>query len=166
MFLWQSVSSSHCCCCYQSLSHSPPQQNFRQLFFSFQKMWGYPTWLIWWFINFNLVMSPWQRATFTFISLFTSNSNFCTDSRVRGQVTDHGLIMSRLTGWIVLKKKKKKQFCTFGSIAILILFSERLIFSGRPTEDLQSFCVGPGFDSMSPSISSCFNLRKLRLYPL
>ena len=47
----QSVSSSYCR--YQSLSHSPPQQNFRQLFFSFRKVWGYPTSLIWWFINFK-----------------------------------------------------------------------------------------------------------------
>ena len=48
---WQSISSSYCR--YQSLSHSPPQQNFRQLLFSFQKVWGYPTLLIWWFINFK-----------------------------------------------------------------------------------------------------------------
>ena len=37
------------------------------------------------------------------------------------------------------------------------------IFFGRPRGDLQLFCVGPGFDSRSPSISSCANLRKLRL---
>ena len=54
--------------------------------------------------TFNLVMSPWQREKFEFISLFTSNCNFCNDSRVLGQVTDHGLIMSKLTCWIVLKK--------------------------------------------------------------
>ena len=71
--------------------------------------------------TFNLVMSPWQRETFTFTSLFTSNFNFCNDSRVLGQVADHGLIMSRLTGWIVLKK----QFCTFRSLAKLTLFSLR-----------------------------------------
>ena len=41
---WQSVSSSYCR--YQSLSHSPPQQNFWQLFFSFPKVCGYPTSLI------------------------------------------------------------------------------------------------------------------------
>ena len=32
---------------------SPPQQNFRQLFFTFRKVWGYPTALISWFINFK-----------------------------------------------------------------------------------------------------------------
>ena len=37
------------------------------------------------------------------------------------------------------------------------------IFFGRQCGDLQSFCVGPGFDSMLPSINSCANLRKLRL---
>ena len=31
------------------------------------------------------------------------------------------------------------------------------IFFGRPPGDLQSFCVGPGFDAMSPSISRCEN---------
>ena len=40
-------------CRHQSLSHSPPQQNFRQVFFSFGNVWGYPTSLISWFINFN-----------------------------------------------------------------------------------------------------------------
>ena len=50
---WQSVSSSWYCR-YQSLLHSSPQQNFRQLFFSFWKVWGYPTSLISWFINFNM----------------------------------------------------------------------------------------------------------------
>ena len=49
---WQSVSS--CYCSYHSLSHSPTQQNFRQLFFSFLKVWGYPTSLLSWFINFKL----------------------------------------------------------------------------------------------------------------
>ena len=43
--------SPHCRC--HPLSHSPPQQNFRQLFFSPRKVWGYPTSLISWFINFN-----------------------------------------------------------------------------------------------------------------
>ena len=38
-------------CPYQSLSHSPPQQNFQQLVLSFRKVWDYPTSLIWWFIN-------------------------------------------------------------------------------------------------------------------
>ena len=47
------VSASRSYCRYQSLSHSPPQQNFRQLFFSFRKVWGYPTSLIWGFINFK-----------------------------------------------------------------------------------------------------------------
>ena len=47
------VSASRSYCRYQSLSHSPPQQNFRQLFFSFRKVWGYPTSIISWFINFN-----------------------------------------------------------------------------------------------------------------
>ena len=49
--VWQSVSRSYCR--YHSLWHSPPQQNFRQLFFSFRKVWGYPTALISWFINFK-----------------------------------------------------------------------------------------------------------------
>ena len=117
-------------------------------------------------------MSPWQRETFEFISLLTSNSKFYNDFKVLRQVTDHGLIMSKVTGWIVLKK----QFCTFGSIPTLTPFSLRsrffavplntLIYFGCLTRDLQSLCVGPEFDSMSPSIGSCFNLRKLRLYPL
>ena len=47
------VSASRSYCRYQSLPHSPPQQNIRQLFFSFRKVWGYPTSLIWWFINFK-----------------------------------------------------------------------------------------------------------------
>ena len=47
------VISSSWYCHYQSLSHSPPQQNFRQLFFSFQEVQGYPTSLISWFINFK-----------------------------------------------------------------------------------------------------------------
>ena len=37
--VWQSVISSSYCC-YHSLLHSPPQQNFRQLFFSFRKVRG------------------------------------------------------------------------------------------------------------------------------
>ena len=49
--VWQSVSSS--CRRYHSLSHSPRQQNFRQLCFSFWKVWEYPTSLISWFINFK-----------------------------------------------------------------------------------------------------------------
>ena len=95
--------------------------------------------------------------------------NFCNDSKVLGQVTDHGLIVFKLTGWTVLKKL----FCTTGSLATLILiFSPRLHFSGVPLNtliclpgDLKPFCVGPGLGSLSPSISSCFNLRKLRLSP-
>ena len=47
--VWQSVSSS--CSRYHSLSHSPPQQNFRQLFFSFWKVRGYLTSLLSWFID-------------------------------------------------------------------------------------------------------------------
>ena len=47
----QYLDSSYCR--YQSLSHSLPQQNFWQLFFSFWKVWGYPTLLISWFINFK-----------------------------------------------------------------------------------------------------------------
>ena len=48
---WHSVPNWYCR--YQSFSPSPPQQNFRQLFFSFWKVWGYPTSLISRFINFN-----------------------------------------------------------------------------------------------------------------
>ena len=40
------VSASRSYCRYQSVWHSPPQQNFR-------KVWGYPTSLIWGFINFK-----------------------------------------------------------------------------------------------------------------
>ena len=51
-FPMQSVSSSWYCR-YQSLSHSPPQQNFWRLLFSFRKVQGYPTSLILWLIKFN-----------------------------------------------------------------------------------------------------------------
>ena len=50
---FSSTIISSFCCRYHLLSYSPPQQNFRQLFFSFRKVWGYPTLLISWFINFN-----------------------------------------------------------------------------------------------------------------
>ena len=40
-------------CRYQWLSHSLPQQNFLQLFFSFRKVLDYPTPLISWLINFK-----------------------------------------------------------------------------------------------------------------
>ena len=74
-----------------------------------------------------------------------------------GQVTDHGLILFRLRGCIVFKKT----FCTFGDLATLTLLLllrsnvfcvplNTFIFFGYPRGDLQSFCVGPGFDSMSP----------------
>ena len=119
------------------------------------------------------MMSPWQKEKLLHLYHYLPQIPiFAMTLRVLGQVTDHGLIMSRLTGWIVLKK----QFSTFGSLATLTLYSvtshfsavplNTLIFFGHPTEDLQLFCVGPGFDSISPSISSCFNLRKLRLHPL
>ena len=47
--VWQSISSFYCR--YHSLSLSPPEQNFWQLFFSFRKV--YPTSFISSFINFN-----------------------------------------------------------------------------------------------------------------
>ena len=83
-----------------------------------------------------------------------------------GQVTDHGLILFRLRGCIVFKKT----ICTFGGLptpTLLLLLRSNVfgvplntfIFFGRPCGDLQSFFVGPGFDSTSPSISSCANLR-------
>ena len=64
--VWQSVSSS--CCRYHSLSHSPPQQNFWQLFFSFWKVWGYLTALISWFINFKISVSSssWMKWIWRF----------------------------------------------------------------------------------------------------
>ena len=113
-----------------------------------------------------------QSWPLEFIYLCTSNFKFCRDSKVFGQVTDHGLILFRLRGCIAFKKT----FCTFGELATLtLLLSQRsnffdvplntFIFFGHPRGDLQSFCVGPGFDSTLPSVSSCTNLRKLRLSP-
>ena len=46
-----------------------------------------------------------------------------------------------------------------------VVLLNTLIFFGRPRGDLQSFSVGPGFDFMSTSLSSCADLRKLRLSP-
>ena len=53
--VWQSASSS--CSRYHSLSHSPPQQNFRQPFFSFRKVRGYLTSLLSWFTDFKGLQS-------------------------------------------------------------------------------------------------------------
>ena len=86
----------------------------------------------------NLIMSPSKGETFEHKSLFTSNSNFYNDSRVLGQVTDHGLIMSTLTGGIVLKK----HFCTFGTLVTLALFSLRSRFFTVP---LKTFFWAPNW---------------------
>ena len=60
----------------------------------------------------------------------------------------------RLRGCIVLKKT----FCTFEKLVTFIFF-------GCLGDDLQSFCLDPGFDSVSTSISSSANSMKLRLSP-
>ena len=40
-----------------------------------------------------------------------------------------------------------------------------LLSFGRSFADLLLFFVGPGFDTMSPAITSCANLRKLKIEP-
>ena len=74
---------------------------------------------------FNLVMSYWDTEILELISLFTSDFIFCNDSTMPEQVIDHGWIMSKLTGWIILKKN------TFGSLAtVTVMFSPRSHFFG------------------------------------
>ena len=76
-----------------------------------------------------------------------------------GQAADHGSILFRLRVCIIFKKT----FCTFRDLATLtLLFLLRsnvfgvhlytFVFFGRPRGDLQSFCVGPGFDYTSPQL--------------
>ena len=99
-------------------------------------------------INIYLSNVYLQRETLEFISFFTSNFIFCRDSTVLGQVNDHGLILFRLKGCIVLKST----FCTFGLLGELtLMFSLRsnlaavplntLIFFGRPHGDFYNHFV-------------------------
>ena len=111
---------------------------------------------------FNLVKSYWDTEILELISLFTSDFIFCNDSTMPEQVIDHGWIMSKLTGWIILKKKyvwitSNSNSNVFTKITFFWCFFEYLM----PNWYLQLFCAGPRFVSMSPSIKSCFEIIKI-----
>ena len=98
--------------------------------------------------------------------------NFFAEIPVLGQATDNGLISFRLRGFIVLKTNIS-YFLITSNISINVLTKIKLFccsfkYSYLPWMSMWRFttiCVGPGFDSMSPSISNCANLGKLRLSP-
>ena len=69
-------------CRYNSLSHSPPHQNFGSYFFSFREMWGHSTSAILWFINFNIIHSHinsvWYHRLYIFVPWYSASGTFAT----------------------------------------------------------------------------------------
>ena len=94
---------------YQFLSHSPPQQNFWQQFFSFRKVWGYPTALISWFINFNWVHTVIEVVHTVFIKIvLLEYLAFKTSNKMTQYQAATAVITALISEKIKARKKRRK----------------------------------------------------------